>query len=260
MKRTGSFILFLFSVVSFAYGQSFLDKHFFISGGFSLSPVTSDEKLFSGGIQCSYDYVLFPLKTGIELGWATQKSTVFSVTADWKALRNSTLRRADEVEVGNGYYQGYVKLKDHHEVYSNAFQYGVNFKWFPMYAPVGPYFHVGVDYYLVNSRGYTTLRQEAKYYWVERKLDPWKARTSLGGVHFGAGKTELIGYHWLLDAGMKVNLSFPLSRASTDYVPRGVENGYDFEQKGKELARYAIPANVFSSNLIELYVKIGYKH
>lgn len=242
-----------------ANSQTYLGKRFFAFAGIGVSPFIDKGSQLDEIGYCKYETPMFPFKGGVEAGWALNRALTFSVSGDWKPLRNSSLSVMGSSYTTNG-NSVYLNYEDDHFIRSDAWQVGLNMRLFFLHAPVGPYFRFGADYYLLKSTAYSTLTQSTnnQFYYVERRLEPWKANSGVVGIHFGLGKTELIGYHMLMDAGFRFNVTFSKSEGTTSYVPSGTETYFDFENQGGELIRPLVASNLFSSNLLEFYVKIGY--
>ncbi len=250
---TGVFFLVSANTVS---AQNFLGKKHIFVGDVSLNLPMMNSPLGVLHLDANYEYAVLPPSIGIEYAIAIGDRTSFSINTSWKGLQN--------VSVSNRYFGGsneeyYFSFEDVYKLRTNNLRFGLSFKKYFEYAPVGRYFSFGGGINLTNAIVYlTNIEKRTEAYsnfkdHIYTRYEPTKRSYVPGFLTLGIGKSKLLSPSTILDYGVKS--SFVIGAYDFNRSPSH-DQGW-VNSKTESIFNYLTTVNLQSTYLIEFYVQFG---
>lgn len=262
IRRVSILIALFFTCFNFSLvAQTFLNKKLIISGGTSLVVPVLGQEFNNKVFQADYDWTIAPSEIELDLGWAFSSKGMLQFSSSFRPLRNSSYNNHDSAKTTD-YREEHL---DTFFMKSNAINFGLGVRLFDEFSPVGRYFQFGLNVSNISANvnaQLITKRSEFPFNDIEEvfevnNLPEWSESRLTYGLYFGRGVSKLLSESSLVDFGIKCNWYFGSKRYSNDYDPFVNKYDYDYQKHFRNAIRSVMLANLQSSYLFSIYLKIG---
>lgn len=260
--------LFVLNVLTFffsvSYGQinGFLGKKMIVKGGTSLN-VPSINWAFGNNhkVQDFYTHSMFPPKIELESGINLTKDRLISLRIGKQWLQNTGFKQTFDIDR--------VRKLDEFDFKTDAFSFGVELYFFKEFSPIGRYTALGFGYSKMTTHIYPTFTEEV--YSNNgiasrriRKDDPGIHNTNAYSISLAVGRHRLIKRNVFLDYGYRITLYWDtfmgIKRfiSGSKFTDSYMETEFNYKKEFESIVEYINKRNIRSTNLFEIYLKIGF--
>jgi len=241
--------------------QSFLNKKVSASVGTSCVTPMFGKSFNNGYAGVDYDWSIAPAELAVTLGWAFNSRGTVQFSSSFRPLRNSSYSVYNSLETTD-------YLEEHLDTFfirTKALNFGLGIRLFDEFAPVGRYIQFGLNVSNISaivSPRLTTRRSDFTYNDIDEvteinNLPEWSESRLSYGLFLGRGITRLLSESLLIDFGIKGNWYLGSKQYSNDYDPFTDKYSFDYQGNFGNPIRSVMLANLQSSYLFSVYLKIG---